>query len=123
MTGRPDGKDDETQEVVNTNVDRQWMKFRSVPGRIILFEAVVTTKSPVSCIRGVYGTALKVSVRAAPEKGKANIEVEEVIAKFLGIRKHQVLVVGGQASRRKRIQVKGMFRKDFTAAVAKALGR
>lgn len=114
---------DSSPGVVNTNVDRQWMRFRSVPGRIILFEAVVSAGSQVSCVRGVYGTALKVAVQSPPEKGKANAEVEEVIARFLGVRKHQVLVVGGKTSRRKRIQVKGMFRNDFKAAVSRALGR
>ena len=41
----------------------------------------------VSKIRGVHGGALKVAVRAAPENGKANAEIEALLAVFFGAAK------------------------------------
>ena len=61
-----------------------------------------------SKVRGLHGGALKVAVRAAPEKGKANAEIEELLAGFFGVSKKQVCVAGGQNSRRKRVVVMGI---------------
>ena len=48
---------------------------------------------------------LKVSVHAAPEKGKANAAVIELIAKELGIKKSEVEIVRGHLTRLKHVKV------------------
>ena len=74
----------------------------------VLIEVLASAGASVSKVRGLRGAALKVAVRAAPEKGKANAEIEEVLAEFFGVSRRQVAVVAGQTSRSKRVQVLGV---------------
>ncbi|MFC1600213.1 DUF167 domain-containing protein [Patescibacteria group bacterium] len=48
---------------------------------------------------------IKVRVKAAPEKGKANKEVIEVLAKEYGVRKSEVEIVGGAYDQIKLIKI------------------
>ena len=50
---------------------------------------------------------LKVSVTAAPEKGKANKAVIRLIAKTLGVAPGAVEVVQGETARLKTLQIAG----------------
>ncbi len=52
-------------------------------------------------IRGQQDGALKVSVTQIPEKGKANKTILEFLAKTLGFRKSQVVLVSGLTASRK----------------------
>jgi uncharacterized protein (TIGR00251 family) len=81
--------------------------IRSVTGGVCV-NVLVSAGSSASKVRGVHGDALKVAVRAAPEKGKANSEVEEVLAKFFGVGPRSVAVVSGQTSRSKVVQITGV---------------
>ena len=68
-------------------------------------------------IRGVQDGMLKVSVTQAPEKGKANKALAEVLAKGLGLRKSQVELVGGETSSHKRFLVRGVSVEELRAAI------
>jgi uncharacterized protein len=59
-------------------------------------------------IRGVQEGMLKVSVTQAPEKGKANKAVIELLAKTLGLKKSQIELIAGETSHRKRFLVRGI---------------
>lgn len=48
----------------------------------------------------------RLKVKSAPEKGRANAEVIEFIALFLGVNKKRVEITGGGGARLKRIRVK-----------------
>jgi uncharacterized protein (TIGR00251 family) len=61
-----------------------------------------------SAILGERNGALRVAVTAAPEKGKANDAVVEVLAEFLGCRRSQIRLLSGVTSREKAFLVKGM---------------
>ena len=50
---------------------------------------------------------LKARVRAVPEKGKANVALEKLIAKWLGVPSGGVTLVSGGASRLKSVRVDG----------------
>lgn len=56
---------------------------------------------------GVNGAALQVRVRAVPEKSKANKALLELLAKWLGIAKSDITLVGGGKSRFKRVHIAG----------------
>jgi len=58
-------------------------------------------------VMGEHGGALKVSVAAAPERGKANKAVCELVAKTLGLSRAQVRLVSGETSRDKKLLVTG----------------
>ncbi len=54
---------------------------------------------------GEWEGRLKVAVAAAPEKGKANKELTDFLAKLLGVKKSEVDVVRGATSPQKTIRV------------------
>ncbi|WP_018870770.1 DUF167 domain-containing protein [Thioalkalivibrio sp. ALgr3] len=56
---------------------------------------------------GWMGDALKLRVRAAPEKGRANRAVERLLAAELGLPADSVRVVSGQTGRDKTVEVDG----------------
>ena len=58
-------------------------------------------------ILGEHAGALKVSVSAAPEKGKANKAVCALLARRLHLPKSHLSVVSGETSRDKRILIRG----------------
>jgi uncharacterized protein (TIGR00251 family) len=48
---------------------------------------------------------LKIYVTAPPEKGRANVAVIEVLAKHLGIKKQNVVLVKGKAGPQKTFEI------------------
>ncbi len=57
-------------------------------------------------IRGVHAGKLRVAVTQAPEKGKANRALRDVIASGLGLRKSQVELVSGETSSSKKFLIR-----------------
>lgn len=64
-------------------------------------------------IAGWLGEALKVRVRAAPERGKANAAVEALVARALRVPRRSVRVASGQTSPHKVLEI-----SDLSAAEA-----
>jgi len=48
----------------------------------------------------------KVWVRAAPEEGKANKRLTEMLADYFDVSKSSVFIISGETSRNKKIEVK-----------------
>lgn len=67
----------------------------------------VAPKAGRNAITGWHGAALKLSVTAAPEKGKANEAVIELLAKTLRLPKSAFSVVRGATSSQKLIEIAG----------------
>lgn len=59
-------------------------------------------------MQGVYGDRLKVSVSAPPEDGRANHELTEALARWLGLRRGSVRVETGSGSRDKVVAIEGL---------------
>jgi uncharacterized protein YggU (UPF0235/DUF167 family) len=57
---------------------------------------------------GWYGDIPKLAVRARPVDGEANEAVVGALAATLGLRRRQVRLVGGAASRTKRFEIEGV---------------
>ncbi len=72
-----------------------------------------------SSVAGWLGDRLKLRVKAAPEKGKANAAAEALIAEALGLHKAAVRIVAGETSPRKTLEVSGM----AASIIDKILGR
>lgn len=68
----------------------------------------VSPKAARNAVTGWMGEVLKVSVTAAPEKGKANQAVEALLAEALGLARSAVTVVAGQTSKQKRVEIAGL---------------
>jgi uncharacterized protein len=74
----------------------------------------VQPKSSADRILGEHGGALKVSVTAAPEKGKANAAVIALLSEKLGIAKSAIEIVRGETSRIKTVRIRGMTKESLS---------
>jgi uncharacterized protein len=71
-------------------------------------------------IRGVQDGMLKVSVTQAPEKGKANKAVIELLSKKLGLKKSQIELLSGETSHQKRFLVREITTEELAARIERA---
>jgi uncharacterized protein (TIGR00251 family) len=71
-------------------------------------EVLLQPRASRNAVVGWQGKALKVAVCAPPVDGQANAALEEFLAKALGLRRRQVSVVAGHASRRKTLSIQGL---------------
>ncbi|MHC5055636.1 MAG: DUF167 domain-containing protein [Planctomycetota bacterium] len=76
-------------------------------GRVVCVDVHVVPGSKREGVIGVHGEAVKVAVRARPEKGKANAALVELVSRIVGVRRSVVEVVSGRSSRRKRVSIEG----------------
>lgn len=67
----------------------------------------VIPKSSRNRVVGWVGDRLKVQVTAAPERGKANEAVVDLLASALGLPRSDVRIVAGQTSPLKTVEVDG----------------
>jgi uncharacterized protein YggU (UPF0235/DUF167 family) len=86
------------------------------------FSVKVVPKSTRDEIAGWLDGVLKVRVRAAPEKGRANAAVEELLARELGVPRRNVRVVAGHTAPRKTVEVDGVDGGELAARLARIAG-
>ena len=72
---------------------------------------------------GWHGEALKLAVRAAPERGRANEEVLSVLAAALGVSVSALTIETGTTSQDKRVRVQGLTAAALRARLQAALTR
>jgi uncharacterized protein (TIGR00251 family) len=77
-------------------------------GAGVLLRVRVKPKARTDAILGVYGDSLKLSVKEAPERGKANEAVCRLLARSLGIVGSAVTIASGETSQDKVVQVDGL---------------
>lgn len=68
-----------------------------------------------------HNGALRVSVTAPPEGGKANEAIIRVLAGALGLRKAQLILVSGETAREKKFLVTGVSAHDLLNRIDAAL--
>lgn len=81
----------------------------------------VQPRARKNAVVGTHAGCLKVAVTQAPEKGKANEAVIKVLAERLQIRKRQMTLIGGAASRQKTILITEMTLDDLRERIAACL--
>lgn len=74
-----------------------------------------------NAIVGEHAAALKISVTAPPEDGKANAAILEVLRIWLGLRRQQLELLHGQAQRKKIILVKDVTVEELVCEIAAKL--
>lgn len=84
----------------------------------VQFAVKVVPGSSRDRIVGVHGAALKVTVSAPPERGRANARVLELLAESLGISKGAVTLVTGATGSRKQIRVAGLTAAQLRARLS-----
>lgn len=83
----------------------------------------VSPKASRNAITGWLGAALKVSVTAAPERGKANEAVEELLARALQLPRSAVAVVAGHGARTKRVELSGLSPEELADRLRTIVGQ
>ena len=84
----------------------------------ISFSVRVTPRARRNQVVGVTAGALKVSVTAPPEDGRANAAVIEVLADWLGIKRRQIEILSGATNRNKVVRVSGVTREVVSGRLA-----
>ncbi|MGH3022977.1 MAG: DUF167 domain-containing protein [Gaiellaceae bacterium] len=84
-------------------------------------EVTVSPGAARSELVGRHGPGWKARIAAAPERGKANRALEELLAGLLGVGRDRVAVVAGRASRRKVVEVEGLDARDLERRLEAAL--
>ena len=84
----------------------------------VMLAVKVVPGSSRSRVAGRYGEGIKVQVSAAPEKGKANAAVIDVLAQWLGINARQIELAAGHGNPRKQFRISGVSREQIAAKVA-----
>ncbi len=80
----------------------------TVKAGVATFAVRVSPGAAKTRILGEHDGALKISVAAAPEKGKANKAVVDYVARLFAVRKADVEVISGLSSKDKRVAIKGL---------------
>jgi uncharacterized protein (TIGR00251 family) len=75
-----------------------------------------------NAVVGEQAGALKVSVTAPPEDGRANAALVEVLREALGLKRSQVELASGATARDKRFLVRGLTPAELSAKLAALLG-
>ena len=73
-----------------------------------------------NAVLGEQAGALKVAVTAPPEYGRANEAIIGVLKEFLGVKRSQVELLGGQTHRNKVFLIRGVTAEWLAARVAPA---
>lgn len=68
----------------------------------------VSPKASRNAVTGWRGDSLKVSVTAAPERGKANQAVIDLLAEVLAVPRSAVRVLRGESSQDKLVEISGL---------------
>ena len=76
--------------------------------RGVEFDVLAKPKSSQNKIMGVHDGALKISITAPPEKGKANAGILKKLSGALGIAVSSMSIIRGETGRRKRIRIEGL---------------
>ena len=74
-------------------------------GAVILVRAQPGAKR--DAVLGERNGVLRVAVTAAPERGKANEAIVEVLAEALKCRRSQITLIAGETSREKKFLIEG----------------
>lgn len=73
-------------------------------------------------VLGEQNGALKVAVTAPPEDGRANQALIEALRDMLRLKRSQVELISGQASRDKRFLIRGLTRAELEERLAALVG-
>jgi len=74
-------------------------------GGELILHVHIQPKATKSKIVGIYDNCLKIAIKAPPVDGKANSELLRFLASLCGLRKNQLEIKSGTASRRKQIVI------------------
>lgn len=99
--------------------DADKLTLRQGPDGAVIAVKVVPGASRDRVV-GVLGDCLKIVTAAAPEKGKANAAVADLLAATLGVDRRDVRLIAGATRARKEFRVATMSADQVRQAIADA---
>ncbi len=78
-------------------------------GENLQLQLYVQPKASRDQIVGLHGAQIKLAITAPPVDGKANSHILKLLAKMFGVSKSQVLLIKGELSRHKQVQINAPF--------------
>jgi uncharacterized protein len=87
----------------------------------VVLTVKVAPKSRANELRGEHAGMLKVAVTAAPEKGKANAAVQELLCAALQLSHSQVSILQGETASTKKFLIQQLPGEELLARIASAL--
>lgn len=94
--------------------------MKPTPDGVVL-EIRVKPRAKRAGLLGRHGGALKIAVRAAPERGRANEELLQVLASALDLPASAFELVAGATSQTKRLRVSGVTLEELAHRIDAAL--
>jgi uncharacterized protein (TIGR00251 family) len=79
-----------------------------VDGTDVVLSVVVQPGATRTAVVGLHGDAVKVRVAAAPDRGRANAALVDLLASELDLRRANVAIVSGHGGRTKRVRLRGV---------------
>jgi uncharacterized protein (TIGR00251 family) len=90
------------------------IELRAVEGGVLL-PVKARPAGKRNAIEGEHGGALRVTVTAAPEKGKANEAIAELLSTALGVRSSSITLVRGATTSTKTFRIEGLGVDDLSS--------
>lgn len=90
--------------------------------RGVILSVKVQAGARKNAILGERNGALRIAVAAAPEKGKANRAVNEILSESFGVAKSAIELISGDTSSQKRFLIGGVRTEYVRARLASMLG-
>ena len=87
------------------NNESEWQSILTSYDASVHLKVKITPGSSKNRILGPHGDALKISINAAPEKGKANQTLISFLGKVLKIPRQNISVISGPTSPIKTLQL------------------
>lgn len=75
-----------------------------------------------NALLGEHGGAMRVSVTAPPEAGRANEAIVVLLSEVWKLKRAQITLVSGASSRSKRFLIRGMSPEELRARLAELVG-
>ncbi len=95
----------------------------SPTGDGVILDVVVQPRAARTGVAGIHDGALRLRVTAAPVDGAANMAVTRLLADLLDVPRGRIEIVGGQSSRRKRVQIGGISVDRVRASLSASIGK
>ena len=93
------------------------LRLETTPDGVIL-PVKAKAAARKNALAGVHDGTLKVQVTQAPERGKANRAIIEVLAKTLDLRRSQIDLVSGETSPEKRFLIREISEEELARRIA-----
>jgi uncharacterized protein len=85
------------------------------------FNVLAKPKAGRNEISGFHDGAVRISVTAVPEKGKANSAIIKILTKVLKVPASNISILSGDTSRQKRVRIENLTKEILLNALQEAV--